>query len=181
MKQVAFRLTATDLSRMVISLFRAFWQQLKANLFEQIGTALLTPSDLLQAVITDLLFSAFNRIEQGRLISLLQACKGQYATGLFQQVCYSLTKWTGPLLYVNSLSQLGKINCLQQVCDISGRVYKERQVDRKKCQAIRWWFVSIRHGRHVLSQCPKERHFPPVLLNIFKYFRGVNASLQGTG
>ena len=92
-------------------------------MFEQIGTALLTPSDLLQAVITDLLFSAFNRIEQGRLISLLQACKRKYATGLFQQVCYSLTKWTGPLLYVNSLSQLGKINSLQQVCDISGRVY----------------------------------------------------------
>ena len=40
------------------------------------------------------------------------------------------------------------------------RYYKERQVDRKKCQAIRRWFVSIRHGRHVLSQCPKERQSP---------------------
>ena len=120
---------------MVISLFRAFWQQLKANLFEQIGTALLTSSDLLQAVITDLLFSAFNRIEQGRLISLLQACKRQYATGLFQQVCYSLTKWTGLLLYVNSLRQLGKINSLQQVCDISGRVNIDAsQADR----ALNW-------------------------------------------
>ena len=37
----------------------------------------------------------------------------------------------------------------------------ERQVDRKKRKAIRWWFVSIRHGRHVLSQCPKQRHSPP--------------------
>ena len=123
MKQLAFPLTATNLSQMVISLFRAFWQQLKANLFEQAGTALLTSSDLLQAVITDLLFPVFNRIDQGRLISLLQACKRQYATGLFQQVCYSLTKWTGLLLYVNSLRQLGKINSWQQVCDISGSVH----------------------------------------------------------
>ena len=44
------------------------------------------------------------------------------------------------------------------------RYYKERQVDRKKRQAIRWWFVSIRHGRHVLSQCPKQRHSPPEIL-----------------
>ena len=50
------------------------------------------------------------------------AFKRQYATGLFQQVCYSLTKWTDLLLYVNSLRQLGKINSLQQICDISGRV-----------------------------------------------------------
>ena len=41
------------------------------------------------------------------------------------------------------------------------RYYKEKQVDRKKRKAIRWWFVSIRHGRHVLSQCPKQRHSPP--------------------
>ena len=44
------------------------------------------------------------------------------------------------------------------------RYYKERQVDRKKRKAIRWWFVSIRHGHHVLSQCPKQtkqRHSPP--------------------
>ena len=95
---------------------------LKASLFEQVGTALMISSDLLLAVITDLLFPVFNRIDQGRLISLLQACTRQYATGLFQQVCYSLTKWTGLLLYVNSLRQLGKINNLQQVCDISGRV-----------------------------------------------------------
>ena len=41
------------------------------------------------------------------------------------------------------------------------RYYKEKQVDRKKRKAIRWWFVSIRHGRHVLSQCPKQRQSPP--------------------
>ena len=28
-------------------------------------------------------------------------------------------------------------------------------------------FVSIRHGRHVLSQCPKQRHFRPALVSIF--------------
>ena len=41
------------------------------------------------------------------------------------------------------------------------RFYKERQVDRKKRKAIRWWFVSIRHGRHVLSQCPNRDIHPP--------------------
>ena len=45
--------------------------------------------------------------------------------------------------------------------EAKSRYYKERQVDRKKRKAIRWWFVSIRHGRHVLSQCPKQRHSPP--------------------
>ena len=44
------------------------------------------------------------------------------------------------------------------------RYYKERNVQSKKRKAIRRWFVSIRHGRHVLSQCPKQRHFPPVLV-----------------
>ena len=28
-------------------------------------------------------------------------------------------------------------------------------------------FVMIRHGRHVVSQCPKQKHFPPVLVNTF--------------
>ena len=41
------------------------------------------------------------------------------------------------------------------------RYYKEGNVQSKKCQANRRWFVSIRHGRHVLSQCPKQRHSPP--------------------
>ena len=36
------------------------------------------------------------------------------------------------------------------------RYYKERQVDRKSVRR----FVSIRHGRHVLSQCPKQRQSP---------------------
>ena len=31
----------------------------------------------------------------------------------------------------------------------------------------------IRHGRHVPSQCPKQKHFPPVLVAIF-IFSGVN-------
>ena len=43
------------------------------------------------------------------------------------------------------------------------RYYKERNVQSKKRKAIRRWFVSIRHGRHVLSQCPKQRP-PPVLV-----------------
>ena len=52
------------------------------------------------------------------------------------------------------------------------RYYKERNVQSKKRQAIRRWFVSIRHGRHVLSQCPKERHFPPVLVPFFNISGG---------
>ena len=26
----------------------------------------------------------------------------------------------------------------------------------------------IRHGRHVPSQCPKQKHFPPVLVLVFR-------------
>ena len=52
------------------------------------------------------------------------------------------------------------------------RYYKEGNVQSKKCQAIRRWFVSIRHGRHVLSQCPKEKHFPPVLVPFFNISGG---------
>ena len=52
------------------------------------------------------------------------------------------------------------------------RYYKEGNVQSKKRQAIRRWFVSIRHGRHVLSQCPKERHFPPVLVPYFNISGG---------
>ena len=29
----------------------------------------------------------------------------------------------------------------------------------------------IRHGRHVPSQCPKQKHFPPVLVAIFNVSR----------
>ena len=52
------------------------------------------------------------------------------------------------------------------------RYYKERNVQSKKRQVIRRWFVSIRHGRHVLSQCPKQKHFPPVLVPIFNISGG---------
>ena len=52
------------------------------------------------------------------------------------------------------------------------RYYKERNVQSKKRQAIRRWFVSIRHGRHVLSQCPKQKHFPPVLVPFFNISGG---------
>ena len=52
------------------------------------------------------------------------------------------------------------------------RYYKERNVQSKKRQAIRRWFVSIRHGRHVLSQCPKQRHFSPVLRTFFNISGG---------
>ena len=30
----------------------------------------------------------------------------------------------------------------------------------------------IRHGRHVPSQCPKQKHFPPVLVAIFNISGG---------
>ena len=52
------------------------------------------------------------------------------------------------------------------------RYYKERNIQSKKRKAIRWWFVSIRHGRHVLSQCPKQRPFPPVLVSFLNISGG---------
>ena len=52
------------------------------------------------------------------------------------------------------------------------RYYKQRNVQSKKRQAICRWFVSIRHGRHVLSQCPKQKHFPPVLVPFFNISGG---------
>ena len=30
----------------------------------------------------------------------------------------------------------------------------------------------IRHGRHVPSQCPKQKHFPPVIVTIFNISGG---------
>ena len=59
---------------------------------------------------------------------------------------------------------------------LRGRVFsryyqKERNVQSKKRKAIRRWFVSIRHGRHVLSQSPKQV-FPPVLVAIFNISGG---------
>ena len=33
----------------------------------------------------------------------------------------------------------------------------------------------IRHGRHVPSQCPKQKHFPPGISNHFQYFQGERA------
>ena len=59
-------------------------------------------------------------------------------------------------------------------CSLSAksRYYKEGNVQSKKRQAIRRWFVSIRHGRHVLSQCPKQKHFPPVLVPFFNISGG---------
>ena len=56
--------------------------------------------------------------------------------------------------------------------EAKSRYYKEGNVQSKKCQSIRRWFVSIRHGRHVLSQCPKEKHFPPVLVPFFNISGG---------
>ena len=145
---------------MIISLFRGFWQQLKASLFEQVRTTLLISSDLLQAVITDLLFPVFNRIDQGRLISLLQACKRQYSTGLFEQLCYSLTKWTGLLLYVNSLCRLGKINSLQQVCDISGRVRILKYKSINFVFFVWFWGYIYQYTRKNLTTCNKSANKP---------------------
>ena len=87
-----------------------------------------------------------------------------------------LLRWNKPRLYFlhenkslngkNICFYISLVFCCPSVSSKS-RYYKERQVDRKKRKAIRRWFVMIRHGRHVLSQCPKQRHIPPVLVNIF--------------
>ena len=58
------------------------------------------------------------------------------------------------------------------------RVERERRVETRKREmfsqkSVRRFvgdssaFVMIRHGRHVVSQCPKQKHFPPVSVNIF--------------
>ena len=59
----------------------------------------------------------------------------------------------------------------------------EKNVQSKKRKA----FVGdssaygLAYGRHicghVVSQCPKQKYFPPVLVTIFKYFRGVTVSV----
>ena len=45
------------------------------------------------------------------------------------------------------------------------RNYKERNVQSKKRKVIRSVIRQhssvIRHGRHVVSQCPKQGYFPP--------------------
>ena len=63
-------------------------------------------------------------------------------------------------------------DCANQSIEPKSRYYKERNVQSKKRQAIRRWFVSIRHGRHVLSQCPKQRHSPPGISKHFLIFPG---------
>ena len=60
------------------------------------------------------------------------------------------------------------------------RYYKERQLDRKKRKAIRRRFVSIRHGRHVLSQCPKQRQSPRGNIKKWLLISGGNTSAVQT-
>ena len=60
------------------------------------------------------------------------------------------------------------------VGNLSQRVdtIKREMFSQKKRKAIRRWFVSIRHRRHVLSQCPKQKYFPPVLVPFFNISGG---------
>ena len=48
--------------------------------------------------------------------------------------------------------------------------YKERNVQSKKREVFvsdSSAFVSDSSGRHVVSQCPKQKYFPPVLVAYF--------------
>ena len=74
-------------------------------------------------------------------------------------------------------ARISKLNISVQIARAQSRYYKERQVDRKKRKAIRWLFVSIRHGHHVLSQCPKQRHSPPGNIKKCLLIPGGNASV----
>ena len=38
---------------------------------------------------------------------------------------------------------------------------------RQHSSVIRLHSSVIRHGRHVVSQCPKQKYFPPVLVAFF--------------
>ena len=53
---------------------------------------------------------------------------------------------------------------------------KKRKVSRSVIRQHSSVFVT-RHGRHVDSECPKQRYFPPVLVTHFLYFRGVTSSV----
>ena len=53
------------------------------------------------------------------------------------------------------------------------RDYKERQVDRKKRKV----FVTAAHGRHVLSQFPKQRKSPPGNIQNGSLIPGGNTSV----
>ena len=88
--------------------------------------------------------------------------------------------WFALYQLMNIFRKFEKITMRRIALSKSG-YYKERQVDRKKRQAIRRWFVSIRHGRHVLSQCPKQRQSPPGNIKKCLLIPGENTSVLGTG
>ena len=48
------------------------------------------------------------------------------------------------------------------------RDYKDRYI----CSIKKAYSKLIRHGRHVVSQCSKQKYFPPVLVSIFLIFPG---------
>jgi hypothetical protein len=85
-------------------------------------TDLLFSTDLLQVILSDLLFLVSNRFVAGCFNKSLRLCCDQLATDLFPQAYYRLTKPTYLSRLVDNLPQAGKINSLQQACEISGCV-----------------------------------------------------------
>jgi hypothetical protein len=87
-----------------------------------VATDLLFSTDLLQVVLSDLLFLVSNRFVAGCFNKSLRLCCDQLATDLFPQAYYRLTKPTYLSRLVDNLPQACKINSLQQACEISGCV-----------------------------------------------------------
>ena len=99
-----------------------------------------------------------DNIEQCGQQNIVQCCFQQPWTGCSFLLCIVIARTLTNILLVKCVKRTSSgVPTLKA----KSRDYKERQVDRKKRKAIRRWFVSIRHGRHVLSQCPKQRQSPP--------------------
>ena len=70
-------------------------------------------------------------------------------------------------------TRMGIFGCYSDVDFILSQRVETRKREMFSQKSVRRFvgdssaFVMIRHGRHVVSQCPKQKHVPPVLVNIF--------------
>ena len=93
---------------------------------------LLISTDLLQVVISDLLSLVSNRLVASCFNKSLRLCCQHFATDLFPQACYRLTKPTDLSRLVDNLPQAGKINSLRQTCENSGCVGEKQALAERR-------------------------------------------------
>ena len=90
--------------------------------------------------------------------------KQQVLTINLQQVCRQQT-----------VTSHANASWYQRVETRKREMFSQKSVRRFVGDSSALWFVMgamIRHGRHVVSQCPKQKHFPPVLVKIFNISGG---------